>query len=106
LQRQDQVPWRSKHLLLTVHTSRAPLVEIRYTGLSVVKASMGVTVTKDMKQMIQHMGQRYFVIANKVNRAILEFQNDDFNKPASYIYQYFSVVCFVLKISHTQNIIY
>jgi hypothetical protein len=28
-----------KHPLLTSHTRRAPLVEIRYTGLPVVKAS-------------------------------------------------------------------
>jgi hypothetical protein len=31
---------RSKHPLLTGHTRRAPLVEIRYTGLLVVKASL------------------------------------------------------------------
>jgi hypothetical protein len=35
---------RSKHPLLTGHTRRVPLVEIRYTGLPVVKASMGMTV--------------------------------------------------------------
>jgi hypothetical protein len=44
MRRQDQVPRRSKHPLLTGHTRRAPLVEIRYTGLPVVKASMEMTV--------------------------------------------------------------
>jgi hypothetical protein len=34
------MPRRSKHHLLTGHTRREPLVEIRYTGLAVVKASM------------------------------------------------------------------
>jgi hypothetical protein len=36
------VPWRSNNPLLTCHTRRVPLVEIRYTGLPVVKASMGI----------------------------------------------------------------
>jgi hypothetical protein len=44
MQRYDQVPRRSKHLLLTGHTRRAPLIEISYTGLPVVKASMETTV--------------------------------------------------------------
>jgi hypothetical protein len=35
---------RSKHPLLTGHTRRVPLVEIRYTGLPVVKASMEMAV--------------------------------------------------------------
>jgi hypothetical protein len=43
MRRYDQVPWRSKHPLLNGHTYRVPLVEIRYTGLLVVKASMGMT---------------------------------------------------------------
>jgi hypothetical protein len=34
--RQDQVPRRSKHSLLTGHTQHAPIVEIRYTGLPVI----------------------------------------------------------------------
>jgi hypothetical protein len=33
-----------KHPLLTGHTRREPLVEIRYTGLPFVKASMEMTV--------------------------------------------------------------
>jgi hypothetical protein len=33
----DLVPWRSKHPLLTSQTHRAPLIETRCTGLSIVK---------------------------------------------------------------------
>jgi hypothetical protein len=33
------VPWRSKHPLLNGHTRRVPLVENRYPGLPVVKAT-------------------------------------------------------------------
>jgi hypothetical protein len=44
MRRQDQVIRRSKHPLLTGHTRRAPFVEIRYTGLPVVKASMEMTI--------------------------------------------------------------
>jgi hypothetical protein len=40
----DQVPLRSEHSLLTDHNRRAPLVEMRYTGLPVVKASMEMAV--------------------------------------------------------------
>jgi hypothetical protein len=43
MRRKDQVP-RSKNHLLTGHTHRAHLVEIKYTGLPVVKASMEMTV--------------------------------------------------------------
>jgi hypothetical protein len=42
--RQDQVTWRSKYPLLTSHCHRATLVEIKYTGLPVVKASMETTI--------------------------------------------------------------
>jgi hypothetical protein len=42
-----------KHPQLTGHTRRAPLVEIRYTGLPFVRA----TLETSMKQIIQHMGQ-------------------------------------------------
>jgi hypothetical protein len=75
MQRQDMVPRRSKHPLLTGRTRRAPLVEIRYTGLPVVKASMKKkdSLTKSMKQIIQHMRQWEFVIANKVIIATVEF---------------------------------
>jgi hypothetical protein len=38
-----QIPWKSKHALLTDHTIREPLVEFRYTGLLVVKISMETT---------------------------------------------------------------
>jgi hypothetical protein len=55
MQNQDQAPRRSKHPLLTGHTRRAPLVEIRYTGLPVVKASYD-SLTKSTKQIIQYMG--------------------------------------------------
>jgi hypothetical protein len=44
MQRQDQVPRRSKHPMLTGQIRRAPLVDIRYTGLPVVKASMEMTI--------------------------------------------------------------
>jgi hypothetical protein len=40
------VPRRSKHPLLTGYTRRAPLVEINYTGLPIVKASMGMKSNK------------------------------------------------------------
>jgi hypothetical protein len=53
MQREDQVLRRIKHSLLIGHTRIAPFVEIRYTRLLVVKASMGMTV----KQIIQHMGR-------------------------------------------------
>jgi hypothetical protein len=43
MRRYDQVPRRSKHPLLTGYTRRAPLVEIRYTGLPVVNAVMWKT---------------------------------------------------------------
>jgi hypothetical protein len=36
----SQVLWRSKHPLLIGHIRRAPLVEIRFTGLPVVEARM------------------------------------------------------------------
>jgi hypothetical protein len=45
----------SKHPLLTGHTRRAPLVEIRYTGLRC--QSQHVSLTTGMKQIIPHMGQ-------------------------------------------------
>jgi hypothetical protein len=44
LRREDQVQRRSKHPLLTGHTRHEPLVEIRYMGLPVVKASLEMTV--------------------------------------------------------------
>jgi hypothetical protein len=44
MRRYDQVQWRSKHSLLTGQIRRAPLVEIRYLGLPVVKASIEMTV--------------------------------------------------------------
>jgi hypothetical protein len=36
----NQVPWRGKHPLLTGYTRLAPLVEMRYTGLPVVKVGI------------------------------------------------------------------
>jgi hypothetical protein len=43
---------------MTSHTCSLPLVEIRYKGLSVVKASMKMTVYQNsMKEIIQNMDQ-------------------------------------------------
>jgi hypothetical protein len=39
----DRIPWKSKHPVLTGHTYLAPLVEIRYGRLPVVKTSMEIT---------------------------------------------------------------
>jgi hypothetical protein len=44
MRKKDQTPRRSKYPLLTGHTRRAPLVEIKYTRLPVVKPSMEMTV--------------------------------------------------------------
>jgi hypothetical protein len=58
MQRYDQVPQRSKYPLLTRRIRPAPLVEIKYTGLPVVKKYYGNdSLTNCMKQIIQHMGQ-------------------------------------------------
>jgi hypothetical protein len=64
----------TKHPLLTGHIHRAPLVEIRCMRLPVVKASNGNdSLTYCMKQIIQHISQWLFVIANKVIIATVEF---------------------------------
>jgi hypothetical protein len=44
MQRYDQMPRRSTHPVLTGNTRRVPLVEIGYTEMPVVKASMKTTV--------------------------------------------------------------
>jgi hypothetical protein len=61
------VPWRRKYALLIGHTRRAPIVEIRFTGLP-------DSLTKGMKQIIQHLG--LWVIANKVIIATVDLQNN------------------------------
>jgi hypothetical protein len=52
----DRVPRRSKHLLLTGHTRREPVVEITYAGFPIIKGSND-SLTKGMKQIIQQMTQ-------------------------------------------------
>ena len=64
MRRRDQVPRRSKHPLLTGHTRRAPLVEIRYTGLPVVKASMDMTVYNKLYET-NHSAYGPVIICNR-----------------------------------------
>jgi phage head maturation protease len=44
MQMQDNVQWRSKHSLVNSYTRRTTLVEIGYTGIPAVKASMVMAV--------------------------------------------------------------
>jgi hypothetical protein len=62
----DLVPWRSKHPLLTGHTHRELLVEIKYTGLPVIKGSMETTVKKKKGYETSHSWPKEFVMAIKV----------------------------------------
>jgi hypothetical protein len=49
----DQVKWRSKYPLLISHTRHEPLVEIMYTGLPVVLASMEMQLSMMIAFSIQ-----------------------------------------------------
>jgi hypothetical protein len=55
--RWDQPPWRSKHPLLTGHTRREPLVEITLRDTLRQSKYENYSLTKGMKQIIQHVAQ-------------------------------------------------
>jgi hypothetical protein len=66
MRRLDQVPRRSKHPLLNGHTRHAPLVEIRLTGLSVVKAYKCLRLISTYTTALQltHRHEYVYYVAN------------------------------------------
>jgi hypothetical protein len=102
------VPWRSKHPLLTGHTRRAPLVEIRHTLLPSPKpvcklqsntlyetnhSAYGPMIIYNNKQghYSDHRICKMMVL-NEINHNIATST-------------YLKVVCLVLKSPHTQNML-